>query len=269
MEDKSGSAPEGDSAPSPPSREQPPGERVLLLAAARLTRQLSIILNNRQPMLDAVQTIRGEDAVAECFASLRSSCKLDLRLCGRALFDEDERIRSAPFGLPPGAVKDLRIRGIYDTASVREKGVRIRAQDFRVDHQEVRLFDGIPFPMVLFDFSAAMVAIGEDAESAGTALLIRPSQPLNIIDSVYDSLWRLAAPLPSSRVEEAEAHSGLAGEDLRILEMLADGATDQRLATVLGVSVRTVQRKITELLSRLGAETRFQAGINATKRGWI
>jgi DNA-binding NarL/FixJ family response regulator len=32
---------------------------------------------------------------------------------------------------------------------------------------------------------------------------------------------------------------------------------------------RTVQRRVRELLDRLGAGTRFQAGLQAVRRGWL
>ncbi|RDI19353.1 helix-turn-helix transcriptional regulator [Lentzea flaviverrucosa] len=261
MHKKPSSSPEHSQGPSAPR-----GERELLLAATRLARQLSAVLNDREPALDAVQTIRGEEAVAECFATLRSNCKQDLRVCGRLSLDEHGRIRSRPLRCLPGVGTAVRVEGIYDTVSLREAGVQVRPQDLRVDHREVRLYDGIPFTMVLLDHSAAMVVVEEDEKAVRTALLVRPSQALSIVDSVYQGLWKLASPLQSSG---AAVHGSPAEADLRMLEMLADGATDHHVAERLGVSVRTVQRKITELLPRLGAENRFQAGINATKRGWI
>lgn len=43
--------------------------------------------------------------------------------------------------------------------------------------------------------------------------------------------------------------------------MLTTGATDAAIARRLGVSERTVQRDVRDLLGRLGARTRFQAGL--------
>lgn len=51
--------------------------------------------------------------------------------------------------------------------------------------------------------------------------------------------------------------------------MLEDGHTDEVIARKLGVSIRTVRRLMADLLKTLNAESRFQAGVQATRRGWI
>ncbi|WP_238430957.1 LuxR C-terminal-related transcriptional regulator [Frankia nepalensis] len=70
---------------------------------------------------------------------------------------------------------------------------------------------------------------------------------------------------------------GLAGDDdappspseLLLLRLLADGAKDEAAARSLGVSVRTVRRMVADLMRRLDARSRFQAGILAKHRGWL
>ena len=47
------------------------------------------------------------------------------------------------------------------------------------------------------------------------------------------------------------------------------GHTDESAARKLGLSVRTIQRMMSELTGRLGAESRFQAGAEAVRRGWL
>ena len=41
------------------------------------------------------------------------------------------------------------------------------------------------------------------------------------------------------------------------------------IARKLGISLRTVRRRMAELMSDLGADTRFQAGVEAVRRGWL
>ena len=45
--------------------------------------------------------------------------------------------------------------------------------------------------------------------------------------------------------------------------------TDDAVARHLSVSLRTVQRQTRTMMDRLGAQTRFQAGIQARNRGWL
>lgn len=45
-----------------------------------------------------------------------------------------------------------------------------------------------------------------------------------------------------------------------------DGAQD---AADLDLSIKTVRRRITALLTELNVSTRFQAGVEAARRGWV
>ena len=57
--------------------------------------------------------------------------------------------------------------------------------------------------------------------------------------------------------------------DARILSLLSDGRSDATIARQSGVSLRTVERRVRALMDRLDAKTRFQAGAQAARRGWI
>jgi DNA-binding NarL/FixJ family response regulator len=54
-----------------------------------------------------------------------------------------------------------------------------------------------------------------------------------------------------------------------LVDQLASGAKDEQIARALGLSLRTVRRRVAQLLDELGAGSRFQAGVEAVRRGWI
>lgn len=80
----------------------------------------------------------------------------------------------------------------------------------------------------------------------------------------FDALWARATPVPELEVPDARP-------DLRqfLLEQLMAGATDEVIARRLGIGLRTVRRRIAALMSDLGVDTRFQAGAEAVRRGWL
>jgi DNA-binding NarL/FixJ family response regulator len=51
--------------------------------------------------------------------------------------------------------------------------------------------------------------------------------------------------------------------------MLNAGLTDRTVATRLGLSARTVQRYVADMMERAEIDTRLQLGVQATRRGWI
>ncbi|MGW4959975.1 TrmB family transcriptional regulator [Nonomuraea sp. NPDC004186] len=65
------------------------------------------------------------------------------------------------------------------------------------------------------------------------------------------------------------AAGALSLEDRRLLALLAAGLKDDAIARQLGTSPRTLRRRLRHLLDELNAETRFQAGAQASRRGLV
>jgi DNA-binding CsgD family transcriptional regulator len=81
----------------------------------------------------------------------------------------------------------------------------------------------------------------------------------------FEALWERASPLP-----EEGRPGDLRSEFQRfLLAQLAQGAKDEQIARTLGLSLRTVRRRIAGLMTELGADSRFQAGVEASRRGWL
>ena len=57
--------------------------------------------------------------------------------------------------------------------------------------------------------------------------------------------------------------------DRELVALLAAGAKDDVVARHLGTSTRTLSRRISELMDHLHVRTRFQAGVQAVRLGWL
>ncbi|MCE6998548.1 helix-turn-helix transcriptional regulator [Saccharothrix sp. S26] len=55
----------------------------------------------------------------------------------------------------------------------------------------------------------------------------------------------------------------------KLLLLMAAGATDRAIARELGVSERTICRRIALLQLKLGVRTRFQLGVLAASKRWL
>lgn len=62
---------------------------------------------------------------------------------------------------------------------------------------------------------------------------------------------------------------GPSPEEAQLLSLLAQGATDDVVARSLGCTRRTLQRRLRRVFEKLGARSRFQAGVLAQRAGWI
>jgi DNA-binding NarL/FixJ family response regulator len=89
---------------------------------------------------------------------------------------------------------------------------------------------------------------------------------------------RLLSPLLVDRVlkqfqtiasEKLRRDAGLTAEEVHILSLMADGATNRDIAEALHFSEVTIKKKVQEILDKLGAANRTQAVAAAIRRGLI
>ncbi|MEU6671825.1 LuxR C-terminal-related transcriptional regulator [Streptomyces sp. NPDC046727] len=128
---------------------------------------------------------------------------------------------------------------------------------------QVRAVPSLPNRMIIADRRVAIVATDSDDTAEG-AVVIRTPGVLATLCSLFETTWQAAEPFTAVRPPAEEA---LTRQQHEVLRLLAQGATDETIAKRLGVSPRTARRISTTLMARLGARSRFQAGVHAAQRG--
>ncbi|MBR7834737.1 helix-turn-helix transcriptional regulator [Actinospica durhamensis] len=131
---------------------------------------------------------------------------------------------------------------------------------------QVRTAPLLPPPMLVYDRSAAIVLI-DPAERGRGALCTREPGMVGYLLALFQKTWDSAVPLGADVSEDPS--TGLSPSERELLKLLAGGMTDERAAARLGVSHSTVRRQMGALMERLGATSRFEAGLRAAQRGWI
>lgn len=136
--------------------------------------------------------------------------------------------------------------------------------------EQARVLPDIPLKLVLADRASAIVPVGTAEEPS--ALIVHPSGLLDALIALFDRLWESASPLliATDRAIVADRPvSGPSPSDLHLLSLLIAGLTDHAIAAQLGLSTRTVQRRIRVLLELAGVQTRLQLVWHAAQRGWL
>jgi DNA-binding CsgD family transcriptional regulator len=127
--------------------------------------------------------------------------------------------------------------------------------------EEIRLIDDLPTRLMVIGTTHAIVP-----EPLGFAdsprLLVRQGALVAALTLLFELYWERAAPV-------SEVSGAGSSERTFILRQLQSGAKDEQIARTMGLSLRTVRRRISELMIELGADTRFQAGAEAARRGWL
>jgi DNA-binding CsgD family transcriptional regulator len=157
-------------------------------------------------------------------------------------------------------------RAIYDRAAVERPGTLAGAERAARAGGQTRVLPRVPLEMYLADDRLALLPLATAAEDR-TAVVIHPSGLLDALGDLFEGLWQRALPLGLATEPASAAAEPLAEpERQRITALMLSGLTDQAIAHQLGVSYRTVQRRIASLMDELGASTRFQAGVQAAIR---
>lgn len=135
----------------------------------------------------------------------------------------------------------------------------------------VAVGDGLPFGGLIVDDRAALIDLSRHDRHADGSFVVRRRAPIAAVEALFEVAFELATPMAPTlaRVTGGSGEPPLAERDRRVLALLATGATDQQIARSLGVSTRTVERRVALLMRALGAATRFQAGVQATRREWV
>jgi len=158
----------------------------------------------------------------------------------------------------------LEMRSVYDTRVLEVPDVLTVLEARERGGERARFTAGVPFSCVIVDDAVAVVDVSAfDASGSGSALVRSRPMVLALI-ALAEHLWALGSPL-------RRPGSGSAADrrDQLILSLLAAGAPDATIARQTGVSQRTVERRVRALMDQLGAGTRFQAGVQAARRGLL
>ncbi|WP_327365962.1 helix-turn-helix transcriptional regulator [Streptomyces sp. NBC_01217] len=130
---------------------------------------------------------------------------------------------------------------------------------------EVRtLADGF-VRLIVFDSETAVISLqGVDTG----AVLVRDPSIVQFMVSAYERAWSAAAEFPLNiKKYNVEAVSGETKQT--IMHLLVEGLDDKNIARRLGMSLRTCQRHVSEIMERIGARSRLQAGYLISKHGWL
>ncbi|MFI6504625.1 LuxR C-terminal-related transcriptional regulator [Nonomuraea typhae] len=163
--------------------------------------------------------------------------------------------------LPPPAALEAGARylGLYDAAYSSVPWGRRLMSDSAVAGETVRMRREIPTKMILVDDAQALVAA---AATGLPALLVTSPDLLRMLADWFDLMWRDSVDTEGEDIPLTRAQR-------RVVLQLAAGKTDEQIAHEAGISVRTVRRHIAVAMHALGAETRFAAGVAATRKGWL
>ncbi|MGW2562108.1 LuxR C-terminal-related transcriptional regulator [Streptomyces sp. NPDC001514] len=247
-------------------------------AAARLTEQI----RRTREQIDAMRQVFLPLHTARS-SGLSGEVVSDPEKIARVLGDTADIATSEILSMHPGPVMpaEALAQGLRRDLRVLERGVSMRSihlrpmtrivhsmahlQELRGAGAQVRIANIVPFRFILVDRVQALVPALHTA-SANAMMVLRGEAVTALLVKVFEMCWASAAPLESTGSGQ---EPGLSSQQLWVLRLMSTGRKDEAIARELGVSVRTLRRVMSDLMARLGVESRFQAGIAAAEMGLL
>lgn len=180
----------------------------------------------------------------------------------------DEDTRAIALDVSSRAIEEARDRGVlikavYAGSLLGDDRIRAHARRLVSLGGRARTSTSLPPAMLVVDRTTALVPADVDTR---TTSVVHNRALAGALASLFDRVWFDARTAAPPAVTLADAPSP---QERDLLVLLGKGLTDASAARQLGVSLRTVRRMMAELMARLHARSRFEAGIRAAERGWI
>jgi transcriptional regulator with XRE-family HTH domain len=209
---------------------------------------------------ERIVEILSREAAAQVFAQIIQSAEHDILGLERppVLVSSNDAPDDMQLRL---LARGVRFRSITDSSMLNAPGTLNRLRAATSAGEQYRVYPSLPFKLIVVDHRIGIIPLNL-ARPDGPALLVRSSSLLVALCEMFEMLWRSSVPFS---LDEAAGGDGSSSSHANrridaLLPMLVSGLNDKTIELELDISQRTLTRRIVDLMKRLGATTRFQAG---------
>jgi DNA-binding CsgD family transcriptional regulator len=215
-----------------------------------------------------IEIVSGEGSVRQLFLQAIKSAREEIAVFDSPPYavDVNEGMRQQSARMTTGG---LRLRTVFDR-SLLEDPSHVRRIMQGVEAGEQGRVAVVPLKLAIIDREWGMLPLVHGGgPTPEAAVIVRSSVMFDSLLALFESVWEHAVEIkPQSG--DLQLLQGTAEGDLRqIAHLLAAGMTDTAIAHHLGISDRTVRRRIKDLMDELRVDSRFAAGVRAVARGWV
>lgn len=218
-----------------------------------------------------VEVLPSREALREQVRHLQDSAKEEVLYFCRAghvvMPSEDNTEELEALG------RGVSYRVIYERALLEQPGMVANVAYGIQLGEQARAVRVLPVRMMIADRATALLPLVQHAGgmTEPTAALVRGSSLLEALIALFEAQWERATPirfLEDGRVTEAPP-CPLDADELYLLSLLVAGVPEKTIASQLGLSLRTVQRRVYHLMRLAGAQTRMQLAWHAARERWL
>lgn len=249
--------------------EQMSALQVVRAESAELGARVRRIAQDADPT-ELIEVVSGDGAARQLFLQVVKTAREELAVFDRPPYaiKLDEAADEVVAGQADRMMNDgLALRTVFDRSLLDEPAHVRRIVDGVKGGEQARIAS-VPLKLAIIDREWGMLPlVHADGRTPEAAVIVRRSVLLDSLIALFESVWQHAAEFKAPS-DDALQNSDDA-ELRRLAQLLAAGMTDIAIAHHLGVSERTVRRRIKDLMEELRVHSRFQAGVRAAEKGWL
>lgn len=119
--------------------------------------------------------------------------------------------------------------------------------------------------------------IQEVLAHGASGYLMKEEIPENIVEAIRgvargERGWlsrKIAAQMTEWMRQDNQKPTELSARELEVLKGVVDGKTNQEIAFQLGISVKTIEKHLDGIFTKLGVASRVEAAVLAVREGWL
>ncbi|MDN3264189.1 LuxR C-terminal-related transcriptional regulator [Streptomyces sp. CSDS2] len=134
---------------------------------------------------------------------------------------------------------------------------------------EVRVAATVPLHMNIMDRAVVVIGVGAGPRGEGGDVILHSGPVAQCFARVFLHAWDLARPRTERPAGPDRPGPALTALEREVLALLATGAKDDTIARRLDCSDRTLRRVMHQIMAKLGASSRFEAGVTAARLGLV
>jgi DNA-binding CsgD family transcriptional regulator len=245
-------------------------DEALLAASHYATAHAARHLVDQASGADVVEVITGHEAVTAHFAQSQLAARRTMRV-----FDTPPYIAVAD-DAPNQAEFDILARGvecrvIYDEEALDAPHALDLIRRAAAAGERSRLAPALPTKLVIVDDDMALLPLHPSGSGGSDAvMLVHRSPLLTALVALFEAFWLQSRPLNLDPLAQGEdAALPLPRDGQHLLALIAAGKTTASIARQLGISPRSVRRRVERLRVELGARNRMELVTRAAERGLL
>ncbi|MFF1379123.1 DNA-binding response regulator [Streptomyces sp. NPDC058308] len=211
---------------------------------------------------DQIVSLRGERELVRRAGDVFTGAREEFLCAAADLVTFSPGVNAAFAGgrRPPLTPGGLTMRKLYTPRALADEESEERLLRIAESGAQVRISAApLAHEAIVIDRRVAILA-GAPVRGVRTFTVIQSPIAVEGVRALVHAAWETATDLADYRRTRPPV---LDEEARRILRALGAGRTDEVTARELGMSLRTYRRRVADLMTALGATSRFQAGLRA------